>query len=350
MLKFKKPKIAIFSDLHLGVRTNSDTWHTRAIEWATWFRNELRQKNIKDIVFCGDWHHNRSEIAVNTLQASADILDILSEFNMVCITGNHDLFYKHRTDVSSLSIYKNRKNLHVFDTIETVEAFDRVISFCPWNTLVKDIPKSDVIFGHFEVETFKMNSYKVCDEGIKVKDLLNKSSIIISGHFHTRHEKKYTKGNIIYVGNPFEMDFGDINNSKGYYILDLDTLDYDFYENPISPKHVKLHLSEFAQESNITPRIVNLVSNNIVKFKIDLNINQDDLEFLLNHLSNLKPEELTVDYDINFNRIIDDFENREDLSSIDIAQAIREFINMLDVNNKPQIIDYTLDLYEKCKF
>ena len=106
MPKINKPKVAIFSDLHLGVHSNSAEWHNYAIEWANWFRDECRKQHIVDILFCGDWHHNRSEISVSTLQVSADILEILSEFNLIAITGNHDIYYKHRTDVNSMSILR----------------------------------------------------------------------------------------------------------------------------------------------------------------------------------------------------------------------------------------------------
>ena len=347
--KINRPRVAIFSDLHLGVHSNSTQWHKFAIEWATWFKNECKRKNIKDIIFCGDWHHNRSEISVNTLQVSADIFDILSEFNIIAITGNHDIYYKHRTDVNSLSIFKKRKNVTILNELETVEAFDRTITFCPWNTNIKDVPNSDVIFGHFEIETFKMNSYKVCEEGLKIKNLLKKSNLIISGHFHTRHNKKFAKGTILYTGNPFQMDFGDVNNQKGYYILDFDTLEYEFTPNNISPNYIKISLSELVREGSITNEIVKLITNNIVKLKVDMNISQDDMDILLKKLSLLSPESLTVDYDINFNRLIDDTENKEDLSGIDIPQAIEEFVNLLEIKNKKEIIKYTLGLYEKSK-
>ena len=345
----KKPKVAIFSDLHLGVHSNSSDWHNYAVEWAHWFRDECRYKGIKDLLFAGDWHHNRSEISVNTLQISADILDILSEFNLIAITGNHDIYYKHRTDVNSLSIFKSRKNVTVLEKYEIVEAFDKKISFCPWNTATKDIEKSDLIVGHFEIETFKMNTYKTCEEGVKVKDLLKKSELVISGHFHTRHEKKFGAGTILYVGNPFQMDFGDAGNQKGYHILDLDTMEYEFFANNISPNYNKISLSELVEAGEITSFIRSRFTNNIVKVKIDMNISQEDMDILQRVLANLKPEVLTYDYDINFNRILDSKEDIEDLSGVDIEQAIEEFINSLEPSNKKSIIDYTLGLYESCK-
>ena len=345
----KKNKVAIFSDLHLGVHSNSSEWHKYAIEWANWFREECRDKGIKDLIFCGDWHHNRSEISVNTLQVSADILDMFEEFNLIAITGNHDIYYKRRTDVNSLSIFKNRKNVTILEQYQTLEAFDKKLSFCPWNTPTKVIEESDVIFGHFEIETFKMNAFKICEEGVRVKDLLKKSSLIISGHFHTRHEKQFGAGTILYVGNPFQMDFGDAGNRKGYHILDLDTLEYEFFENNVSPCYEKITLSELVEEGDITPIVKNKISNNIVKLKVDKNISQDDMDILTAVFNKLQPEQLSIDYDINFNRILDNRDNIEDLSGVDVEQAIEEFIGTMDLDDAKAIIEYTLGLYERCK-
>lgn len=346
-IKINKPRVAIVSDLHLGVHTNSAQWHEIAINWANWLRKELKKQNIKDIIFCGDWYHNRSEISVNTLQVSADILKILEDFNIIALVGNHDIYYKHRTDVNSLSIFKNSKNIEVIDKVTTLNIFDKVITLCPWGTSIKQIEKSDIIFGHFEIETFKMNSFKDCEEGLSVKELLSKSSLIISGHFHFRHEKKYGVGTILYVGNPFQMDFGDCDNIKGYHILDIDTQEYEFFENTVSPHYKKINLSELVEATTITSEIKSLFLNNIVKFKVDRNISQEDLAILTSKLNLLKPEALQIEYDLSYNKISND-NNDKDLSGIDITCAIEEFINLLEVEDKNDILSYTLELYNKC--
>ena len=157
MMKINKPKVGIFSDLHLGVHTNSPQWHEIAMEWARWVAKEFKKHNIKDIIFCGDWYHNRSEISVNTLQTSADVLYIFKDFNIIALVGNHDIYYKNRTDVNSLSIFKNSKNISVVDKMTTLNVFDRTVTFCPWGTSPDQIPSSNVVFGHFEIETFKKN-------------------------------------------------------------------------------------------------------------------------------------------------------------------------------------------------
>ena len=126
-------------------------------------------------------------------------------------------------------------------------------------------------------------------------------------------------------------------------------MEYDFTYNNVSPTYKKVSLSELVQEGSITKKVINDFSGNIAKLKVDMNISQADMDILVKKLTLLKPEVLTIDYDINFNRLLDDTENKEDLSGIDIPQAIEEFVNLLEIKNKKEIINYTLDLYEKSK-
>ena len=145
------------------------------------------------------------------------------------------------------------------------------------------------------------------------------------------------------------MDFGDAGNIKGYHILDLDTMEYEFFENTISPCYEKIYLSELVREGSITPIIANKIRNNIVKLKIDKNISQEDMDVLQSVVAKLKPEQLSVDYDINFNRILDNRDTVEDLSGVNIEQAIVEFIETMELDNVKEVTDYTLGLYERCK-
>lgn len=347
MMKIRNKDVGIISDLHLGVHSNHASWHDIALKWAKWQRDRFKEHNIDDIIFCGDWHHNRNEISVSTLQISADILDIFSEFNLFVIIGNHDIYYKHRTDVNSLSIFKGRKNVHVIDKVTTITYNDKKITLCPWNTDVELIPESDAVFGHFEIETFKMTANKICDHGVKISSLLKKSPLTISGHFHTRHERVFQAGTILYVGNPFEMDFGDVDNKKGFHIIDLSNMKYTFFENTISPKHVKITLEDLVSRGSINSDVKRLFTNNIVKFIINKNISPEDLNFLTTKLNALKPESMILDYDIGFRKDIAQGVDK-DLSGIDMLSAIEEFISLLEVENKSDILNYTAELYRQC--
>jgi DNA repair exonuclease SbcCD nuclease subunit len=345
---FRKQEVCCISDIHIGVHQNTAMWHDITLNWAKWLKSELESKDIQDIVICGDLFHYRDEVAVNTLQIASDIFNLWKDFNITIIVGNHDAYYKDKSDINSLCMLKGWENVTVYDTPVVVDCYSRRLMFCPWGTNLSDIKKSDIIFGHFEIETFKLNEFKLCTNGIKSKDLLQLGDLVVTGHFHLKEERVYDDGIILYIGNPFQMDFGDVNGTKGYYILDIPTLKYDFYENTISPKHKKVYLSELVTIGSINDTVKNIISNNIIKFIIDKNISPDEVEIVLRKLLNLNPVSINVDYAINFDKFGINYDDDYDLSGIDMIQAIEEFINLLDVetNHKAQALKHTLRLYK----
>ena len=236
-MPFKQQQICCISDIHVGVHQNSSMWHKITLDWALWLKKELHAKDIKDIMISGDFFHYRDEISVNTIHVASMVLDIWKDFNVVMLVGNHDAYYKERSDVNSLSLFKGRQNITVYDTIVEETYNDVKMVFAPWGTEVDQIPENDILFGHFEINSFKMNGFKVCDGGVRASDLLSRTKLVITGHFHLRDERCYDAGTVIYTGNPFQMDFGDRGSTKGYYLLDLNSQEYVFHHNNISPVH-----------------------------------------------------------------------------------------------------------------
>jgi DNA repair exonuclease SbcCD nuclease subunit len=348
MMEINETEVAIFSDLHLGVHSNSTKWHDITLEWALWICGELKDKKIKTIFFLGDWFDNRSEISVNTLSVSSKVLDIFKDFNIIMITGNHDQFYRYRTDVHSLSILRGQKNITVFDEPAYVSVNNRKFVFIPWGHNINEIEPGDCCFGHLEVELFNMNNSTVCEHGIKISELLNKYTLSFSGHFHTRSEKTFKEGKIIYVGNPFSTSFNDINNQKGYYILNTDTLEYSFFGNSISPKYHRITLSDIIKQEGITQDLKSLFCYNFLNIKIDKNVSSDDMHVLQTVFAQLKAEQIVYDYDLAYNKIQNDTQDI-DFSGVDIPDAFNQFIQMLDIDDKKGMTDFMIDLYKKHK-
>jgi DNA repair exonuclease SbcCD nuclease subunit len=336
------------SDIHIGVHQNSNQWYSITKLWAEWLRDELVKRDIRDIIVCGDFFHYRDEIAVSTIHFATDILNIWRDFNIIMLVGNHDAYYKDRSDVNSLSVLDGWDNISVVSNLTTVDLFGKKSTFCPWGTAVTDIPDSDVVFGHFEINSFKQTNFKVCSSGINTKDLLSKTNLVITGHFHLRDERKYKQGTILYLGNPFQMDFGDIQSVKGYYILDFDTLSYEFTENTLSPKHQKVYLSELAKLGRVTDETKESLNNSFVKFVIDRNISTDEVDLVIQKLYTYTPITINIDYAMNFNKYKLDENMIHDFSGIDVETAIEEFVNLMDIKNKKEVIDYTVELYHKC--
>ena len=343
----EKYKIAFFTDLHIGVHQNNERWLDVTYNWGKWFTSELKKKNINKIIFGGDLFHYRDEISVKTLHFTDKFLDLFDDFELYMIPGNHDAYYKDNSTVHSLSILRNRKNIKIFDEPKSYNLAGKQIGFCPWGTSVEDVPDDcDLIVGHFELENFNFNNHKICEDGIKSTDLLKKSKLIFTGHFHKRQQRKFNNGNIIYAGNPFEMDFNDIKDQKGYYILDFEqqNINYEFYENNVSPIHVKINLTDleslkkFAKEKGW--------SNLIIKIIIDKDIKINLLDKIISSINFEGPFSLTTDYLHKFN-IGDNITISNDLGDLNIKACIVEYIESLDVNNKVEVTNKTISLYNK---
>lgn len=346
MLNFNNREIAIFSDIHLGVHHNSKFWHDVSHSWTEWFLNDLRKKGIKDIVFCGDYFHTRDEVSVDTLHFGSKLLESFKDFNLIMLVGNHDCFLKDSAEVNSISSFSNWKNVTVVDKVLSTESFGKKLNFIPWGIKLDDIPNADITFGHFEINLFKMNTYALCDDGFIAEELLKKSNLVISGHFHLMDDRFYSDGRIVYVGNPFQMDFNDSGTIKGYYTLDLVSSELKFTENKFSPKHFNINLSYLLSEKTLTDKVKEKFKDNLIKLKIDRRISPDDMEYLINVLKTLKPINMNVEYESNSSDYDLDQEAL-DLSGIDIQQAIIEFIDTLDANNKKDLIQYTVELYNR---
>jgi DNA repair exonuclease SbcCD nuclease subunit len=349
-LNIQQRKVCCVSDIHVGVHQNSANWHDITLEWASWLTSELKSHSITDIIISGDLFHYRDEIAVNTIHVVTQMLNMWKDFNIVLLVGNHDAYYKDKSDINSLSILSGWSNITVISEPMLTEIYGKQVMFCPWGTSVEQIQKCDTIFGHFEIESFKLNQHKVCDTGIRSGDLLSRAPTVITGHFHLREERSYKNGKILYLGNPYQMDFGDVNGIKGYYLFDFPTQEYIFYQNNLSPTHQKIKLSDLIKKQTITSEVREIFKNNIVKLIVDRVVSPDDMDVLLRKFLELKANSITVDYDVNFNKFgLDDGESH-DLSGVDIPVAIEEFVNLLeDIPNKQDIIEYTVDLYVRSR-
>ena len=57
---------------------------------------------------------------------------------------------------------------------------------------------------------------------------------------------------------------------------------------------------------------------------------------------------INVDYDINFSKYAVDEDTIKDFSGVDVPTAIQEFIDLMEIENKKEVADETLQLFRKC--
>jgi DNA repair exonuclease SbcCD nuclease subunit len=193
-----------------------------------------------------------------------------------------------------------------------------------------------------------MNGNHICDHGVDSQELLNKSELILSGHFHKREERKYKNGTILYVGSPHEQSWGECGDQKGVYILDILDGTLDFISNTKSPKHIKIRLSELLAVGKVTDNIKNEFKGNIINFLIDKEIEQKSIDTLLTKFYTLNPISIKTENTILMGNVIATDETFQ-FEGIDIKNDIISFIdNSSDVENKAGLIKYLVDVYDQC--
>lgn len=334
-----------FSDLHLGVHQNSQTWHNISLDLAAWIKSVMIQHKLDTIFFAGDVFHDRHEIGVNTLHVAKRFFNTLADFNIHILPGNHDAFLSSSVEVNSVEILEHSK-VFVHSKPTTLTVGDKTVTFCPWKTKLSDLEKVDMLVGHFEIQNFRMTAAKVCDHGDTSTDLLDKADVIITGHFHTREHRKYDNNKyILYLGSPYEMDFGDREQQKGLTIIDFDNFNTTFVQNEVTPKHYRLKISDLvAKKYNNLPE---LIKSNIVSLHVDQKIDTLTLDLLITKLTQYSPLQFRTEFNILDTAQVDTKDVKK--LSIDIETAFHEFVEHVDTRaTKKEVLDKCLELYKAC--
>lgn len=346
-MKILNSEVGIFSDPHYGIHRNGETWHKIALQHAQWAADTFKVRGIRDIIIPGDVFHDRNDIAVNTLHVVTKIFEILKDFNIIITVGNHDAFFRDNSSVHSVSILNGWNNITVIDKLFVDSFHGKDIAFCPWGQDINEVPKCDLIFGHFEINSFQMNVAKVCTNGLNTSDLTSRAKLTISGHFHHRAERKYKDGTILYAGCPYQQDWGDFETTKGLYILDLDNLEYEFIENTVSPRYVKLAYSDLTSGNVTAEMLKSALKGNIVKFIIDEKLEPAIIDTIVRKLVSTKPTEFTIEYNYAEISKVDENAIATKDFSISVENSINEFIDTLEVKHKDKVKTYVTELYHK---
>lgn len=256
-------KVAIFSDFHAGIRKFSSYFMERHKEFIDTFIDDVENKNIDTIFFLGDFVDNRRVVDYSTLnniiEYFFDKVENSSIKRIICIIGNHDMYYGNSYDNNIYqTLKKHYSKLKVVDKIITSNIGGKECIFVPFlhkNNFKEfdDYMKEsyDYCFGHFNILDFykhynkkvKKRKSKLKSVDVSISDFSNIEKYVFSGHIHMRAEKS----NVIYVGSPLQDNFGMADMKNGYYILDLEKDEHEFihYDMPLFFKVVINDFEDF---------------------------------------------------------------------------------------------------------
>ena len=267
-------KVAAFTDIHFGLKSNSATHNNDCEEFVDWFIEESKKAGAETCIFLGDWHHNRNTINLITLDTSLRCLEKLGAAfeQFFWFPGNHDLFYKDKRDVHSSAFGKHIPGVTIVNKITTIGD----VTLVPW--LIKDEwkniskIKSKYMFGHFELPLFYMNAMvQMPDHGELQSVHFKHQDYVFSGHFH----KRQNRDKIWYIGNAFPHNFADTgDDDRGMMLLDWGGKP-EFISWDDAPKFRNLKLSELIDQKDDI-----LKSKMYLRVNLDIDISYEEANFI----------------------------------------------------------------------
>jgi len=267
-------KVAVCTDIHLGLKSNSLVHLQDCEDFIDFFIAKAKEEGCETGMFLGDWHHSRASINMQTLHTSLRCLEKLSAAfeKFYFIPGNHDLYYREKRDIHGVEWAQHLPNIQIIN--DWFQSGDVIIA--PWlvGNDYKRIPKmkAKYMFGHFELPHFKMNALvEMPDHGEVKVESFGGFDRVFSGHFHLRQQKK----NINYIGNCFPHNYADAGDAdRGMMILDWGS-EPVYHAWPGQPLYRVLKLSQVIDNA---PKI--LVPNMHVRVELDIDISYEEANFI----------------------------------------------------------------------
>lgn len=282
-------KIALLGDTHFGKKGFSEEFYNNQLKFLKeQFFPYLKENDINTVIQLGDLFDNRKIIDIKFFQDFIkDFRQLLNEWGgrFITFSGNHDIYFKNTREYSILNIIKEILSIEYYDEQTIIEINNKKIGIVPW--LLKDekikekLLNVDYLFGHFEFIDFEVVQGVKNTHGLD-KNLNFNGKQIFSGHFHIKQNDNL----IYYIGTPFQLDWNDSGDTKGFYILDLEKDKLEFIENKISKKFIKIFLgkTQYGTEKDLS--IENLRGNEIKIFLLE--DNEENWKFI----NNLKENEI----------------------------------------------------------
>lgn len=329
-------KILITTDTHLGVKQSNKSY----IDIASLFFSDMcdyaMDHNIDTFVHAGDFFDNRKYITLDLFDVIYDIAHGLNRTfdKSYMIIGNHDTFYKESMTPTSLSIMNKYENIHIISN--TFEIIEGGVLLVPWLFDLDDLhtSKMDICIGHFEMNGISLNSKGSVSKNhrLNISDF-SKFDMVLSGHYHRPGDY----GNVKYLGSPYQMTFADIDDTKGFYVLDTDTKELEFIVWDKYPKH---------KRCNETDKIQN-IKGNIVELTFLEDHGIADNTAIINSYKQQEPFKLIVKLK-NQDTFTDD-DNDDIIDTIDVMELMASYYKKSDVPDHLKM-DILLKITQKlCK-
>jgi hypothetical protein len=339
--------IACVTDQHFGARKNSKLFHDYFLKFYNdIFFPTLEQYGITTVVDMGDTFDSRKGIDFSALSwAKNNYYDKLQAMGVTVhtIVGNHTAYYKNTNEVNAVDLLlREYKNVTVYSEPTEVQLDNLKAFFIPWinqdnqEKTIKMIQKTKakVAMGHLELQGFRVNRSLVMEHGLEANIFKNFKKVF-SGHYHTRSDN----GTVFYLGNPYEIYWTDVNDTRGFTIFDTETLEHTPINNPYKMFH-----NIYYEDTNYQTFDTREYENKIVKVIVRKKTDTKKFEKFINKLytSNIAELKVVENFDLQESEGFEAFESEDTLS------ILNRYVEEAEVNLDKSIIQRLLqEVYQE---
>lgn len=345
-------KVAIITDTHCGAGNDNQALNEFFLRfYEEVFFKYLKEHNIKTVLHLGDTFDRRKYVNFHTLHSwQTRVFAPLHEWcdRVDILIGNHDTYFKNTNSINSVNqLLKIYPKFNVYSDATEVMLDTLKLLYVPWiceensekTMTMIDQSSAKVCMGHLEMIGFEMYAGHInVDKGIR-SEIFDKFYMTLSGHFH----QKSSRGSIHYLGAPYAMMWGDWGSLKGFHVLDTETMELTFIENPIQIFQ-KIYYNDSTETfESMMSRDYSNIAGMFVKVIVQKKNNPYWFDQFLENLQKQNPSDLSV---------IESAFEEGGTDALDIDEAkdtltiLKECVDSLDVEeHKNSLNDLLRDLY-----
>jgi DNA repair exonuclease SbcCD nuclease subunit len=269
-------KILLFSDIHIFPHKRKNERLEDCLNVLEWVFKVSKKENIKNILFGGDFFHDRQKIEVYTYQKTFEVLKKYlenSDFNLFLLLGNHDIWFNDNTSISSVFPLSSLPGVKVIAKPERIQIENSYWDFIPFThnplssleELKKKDGKPEYALGHLAIDGAILHHNQYSDVCVEHDgDMVSINSSLFDhykhtflGHYHA--EQKVSK-KVEYIGSPLQLSFGEAFQEKHIIIFDCAKNEKIYIENDFSPKHLVIEAKDYENYN---------LEGNFVQIKVD---------------------------------------------------------------------------------
>ena len=332
-------KIVFITDQHFGGKSDSNSFNDYIEKFYTnQFFPYIKENNIDTVIDLGDTFDRRKYVNFSILDKVRQYyFDVYEELNITLhsIVGNHSTYFRNTNSVNSSDLlYGHYDNVSTYPEATTITIDGTNIDLIPWinsenyestmNFIKKS--KSQIALGHLEVEGFAMYKNYVAGTGLK-PSIFNRYEFVASGHYH----HKSSKGNIHYLGAPYEITWNDYDDPKGFHIFDTDTRQVEFIQNEYR-LFEKIYYDDENWATDFKSLDTSYYTNKIVKLIVENKTMIPEFESFVDRMYKSNPTDLIILEDLSEYTARYSDDANEDVEVGNTATFLQEYVDSMPID------------------